>query len=64
MTEEQLERLGQLIDKVDNYLAAAKLPFPAQFHIDGLKHGMDEVRAEILAIYLEAGGENHWEGRD
>jgi hypothetical protein len=62
--DDQLERLGQLIDTADNYLAAASLRLPAAMHVEGLTAGIRELRAEILAIYLDAGGENHWADRD
>lgn len=64
MNEDTLERLGQLIDKADNYLAAASLRLPSQMHVEGLTTGLREIRAELLAIYLAAGGENEWEDRE
>lgn len=65
MNEELLERLGQLIDKADNYLEYPKNKYMAiPMRMDALTHGLMEIRAEILAVYLEAGGEDHWAGRD
>lgn len=61
MSEELLERLGQLIDRCDNNLSAATLPLSAYIHVAGLTAGMRDVRAELFAIYTEAGGENVWE---
>ncbi len=64
MEADTLERLGQLIDKADNYLAAATLPLPPRMHVEGLTTGLREIRAELLAIYLAAGGENEWKDRE
>lgn len=58
------ERLRSLINRADNFLAAAALPVPAQIHATGLTHGMESIRAELLAIYMARGGENDWEATE
>jgi hypothetical protein len=58
--EEILEQLGLLIDMADNLLAATKLPFSPQIHLNGLINGLTELQKELREIYLTAGGEDVW----
>jgi len=57
ISEVQRDRIGQLVDKADNYLGALKLQLPAHIHFDGCRAGFEEIRAEASAIYRELGGE-------
>lgn len=65
---DQLERLGRLIDQADNYLQYAiggdMDRLPTGMRLDALSLGLKEIRAEMLAIYLEAGGTDEWSGSD
>lgn len=56
MTVEQLEQIGLLIDKCDNYLATTKLRLPPEMTIDSLMTGLKEVRNELFDIYKGNGG--------
>jgi hypothetical protein len=58
--EEILERIGKLIDEVDNLLAATELPVSPQIHLNGLINGLTELQKELREIYLAAGGEDVW----
>jgi hypothetical protein len=58
--DELIERLGKLVDTADNYVAASTLPVGPKTHLEGLKHGMVEVRDEIKKLYFAAGGEDVW----
>jgi hypothetical protein len=61
MELEQLrEQLGRLVDKADNYVAAALLPVSPETHVEGLSHGMAELRDDIKKLYFAAGGEDVW----
>lgn len=57
ITAEQLDRIGRLGDKADNYIAAVVLNVAPRIHIEGLLNGMNEIRAEAQALYRELGGE-------
>jgi hypothetical protein len=61
MSDEQKEKLGQLIDGIDNLAHALQIPMPAQFHVDSLKGLLPEKVSELKAIYQEITGENPWE---
>lgn len=56
MNEDQLDRLGRLIDKAENYLAASTLKVSAAIHVEGLKSGLEEIRDEARALWMELGG--------
>jgi len=62
--EQILERIGQLVDKSDNLIAATKLPLPAQMHLMGLLNGITEIREEVLSLYKDLGGEDVWQDGD
>lgn len=69
MSEEQLERIGQLIDKADNYLEYTKdtvftRNLPTAMRMDAMATGLKDIRAELLAIFVENGGANLWAERD
>lgn len=61
MTEANLEKLGQLKDKVDNITASLNLPMPPAFHIEQFKKILPEISEEIKSIYLAEGGEDVWD---
>lgn len=60
MNENQLERIGQLIDTVENHLALQGDPMPIQIRADAAKSGLSDIRDELKKIYFEAGGEDVW----
>lgn len=54
------ERLGRLIDKADNFLAASKLPVSDSIHAQGLKEGIEAIRTDLVALCLARGYEDDW----
>lgn len=56
MTEGQLEEIGLLIDKCDNYLHTTMLRLPAEMTIGSLITGLKEVRNDLFEIYKSNGG--------
>jgi hypothetical protein len=61
MTDAKTEKLGQLIDRLDNLAHALKLPLPAELHVEGLKGPLPEIVAELKESFIEITGENPWE---
>jgi len=45
--EEKYEKLGQLIDKIDNFAHALKLALPAEMHVEQLRKSLPECVAEL-----------------
>lgn len=61
MTNEQAEKLGQLIDSIDSLAHGLNIPMPAEFHIEQLKKILPEKVATLKEVYHEITGENPWE---
>lgn len=61
MTPEQADRLGRMADGLDAVLYSAKLPLPPALHLEALTSKIREARDEIVAVVIDATGENPWE---
>lgn len=61
MNAENLEKLGQLKDEIDNLTAALSLPMPDNFHIKQLKFALPELAGKIKNIYINEGGTDEWQ---
>ena len=61
MKEEDIEKLGLLIDKLENLIQAMTMPLPDSIHIQGIKPALPEILNEVKAVYLDEGGENWWD---
>lgn len=59
MTDDDLEELGLLADKLDNGVAATALPIEPRLHVEGMKGIMEEVR-DGLKAFLASKGYNPW----
>lgn len=55
------ERIADVADRADNYFAAAQLPMTAQIHQERLAIGMEKIRNNLRALYVELTDENPWE---
>lgn len=61
MTPEQLEALGQLIDKADNYLSWKDNTFALpQMKLEAYETGLADVRDSLKEFYFANGGEDVW----
>lgn len=57
------ERIGKLVDTVDNYSMYAKPPMWLHKDLDSqgaILSGFRTVRTELKALYIELGGEDEW----
>jgi hypothetical protein len=59
--EDKFEKLGQLIDSLDNLAHALKMPLPPQMHIDVFSRSLPEKVKELKEVFVEITGENPWE---
>lgn len=57
VSDDQLDRLGRIVDTCDNLLVAAHMPVSADIHVTGLKHGVGEIREQAHDLYVELGGD-------
>jgi hypothetical protein len=58
--EDKYERLGLLIDKVDNLAHALQLPLPASMHVEQLRTTLPEAVKELKESFIDITGENPW----
>jgi hypothetical protein len=63
ITNEQLDRLGRLVDQAENHLAVSSLPMNPQIHIEGMRSGFVEIRDTIRKLIIEISGQDPWAGR-
>lgn len=61
ITDEQLEQIGLLADKANNFTGAAQLPLPPHIHVEQLSSGMASLRDELRAVYRAVSGDDPWE---
>ena len=59
MTEE-MEELGQAIDRVDSLAHGLQLPIHDHMHVEQLKSLLPEVVSELKAAFVKVTGENPW----
>ena len=57
MNEEQLDKIGRLVDRCENYIAGTVLPLPPQMHVDGMKSGFESMRDELKELFFAGGGD-------
>lgn len=57
---EKYEKLGLLIDKIDNLAHAVQIDVPAHLHVDSLKTILPEVTEELKQEFINITGENPW----
>lgn len=57
-----LEIIGRLADKADNFVHSTALPVDPAIHVEGLTGGMKEIRDELRKFYCDATGTDPWKG--
>jgi len=60
-TEDQLDLIGRLSDKADNFLAASKMQLPDSMHLECMKGGMGDFKKDLRDLYIAISGKNPWE---
>lgn len=58
---DKIEKLGRLIDELDNLAHALKIPFPADMHVSTLQAALPEKVKKFKAAFVDLTGENPWE---
>lgn len=59
--EDKFEKLGLLIDSLDNLAHALELPLSPQMHVEQIGNALPEKVKELKEVYVEITGENPWE---
>lgn len=55
LTDDEAETLGQLVDRLENGLAALQLPVGDRIHVEGLSGIMREIHTELRMLLVERG---------
>jgi hypothetical protein len=59
----ETKKFGELIDTLDNLVHAMELALPPAVHVKHLKSNLAELVKDFKATYVDATGENPWEGQ-
>lgn len=61
ITEDNMDKIGELSDRIENLTYAAKLNLPPAMHLEQITKVIVEIKDELRAIYKDTTGENPWE---
>lgn len=57
-TDELIERIGQLVDRVENHLTMQMNHLmPTAMRADAARSGLADMRRDLIAVYSDMGGE-------
>lgn len=60
MNEQQKEKLGILIDGLENLSFALDLPLPDHMHVAALRDALPQKVEELKELFIEVTNENPW----
>lgn len=60
VTEAQLEKLGHLVDRIDNLVHAGAIPMPDKLRVTALAEALPDLHSELKTLYVEISGEDPW----
>lgn len=60
VTEAQLEKLGHLVDRIDNLVHAGAIPMPDKLRATALAEALPDLHSELKTLYVEIAGEDPW----
>ena len=58
--EEIFEEFGQQLDKLENLIAALKMPVPDSIHRSAMLGTLPDLHSQFKQLYFELGGEDVW----
>lgn len=60
VTEAHLEKLGRLVDTVDNLVHAGAIPMPDKLRVTALTEALPTLHSDLKALYVEISGDDPW----
>lgn len=60
ITAIQLEKLGLIADKADNFYHGSTIPMRDSIHKECLASGMNDISQELKELYTEISGNDPW----
>lgn len=58
--EKNMDEIADVIETLDNLVAAMSLPISAETHLEAMRGSLPEQRDKLKAAYLALGGEDYW----
>ena len=59
--EDKFEKLGCLIDSLDNITYTLRLPLPPEMHVKQLNVELPIIVKDLKSVFIDIAGENPWE---
>jgi len=59
-----MNRIAEVIDSLENTVAALELNIPAEIHVECLRQTLPEILEKLKKEYFDLGGGNVWEDPD
>lgn len=50
MNEEQKEKIGEVVDRLENLIAALSMPIPDSIHVECLRESLPEVKEQLQEL--------------
>jgi len=60
VTEAQLEKLGHLVDRIDNLVHAGDIPMLDATRVKSLAEALPDLHSELKTLYVEISGDDPW----
>jgi hypothetical protein len=60
VTEAQLKKLGNLVDRIDNLVHAGDIPMLDATRVKALGEALPDLHSELKTLYVEIAGEDPW----
>jgi hypothetical protein len=60
VTDEQLEKLGQVVERIDNLVHAGAIPMSDKLRVTALGEALPSLHAELKTLYVEIAGDDPW----
>lgn len=55
-----MEKIAEIIDRIENLRSSLSMPIPDAIHVQALREALPELHQDLKAAYLDAGGEDFW----
>jgi hypothetical protein len=61
MQEQNFEKIGQAVDRIESLAAGLNIPLSPQMHVEQLKKILPEIAQQIKEGLIAETGQNPWE---
>ena len=61
MDNDKAEKLGQIIDRIDNLTYSLSMNLPEKMHIECMRESLPKIVKDLKDSFVEITGENPWD---